>query len=369
MKGPTLLSKKNTGFHFNIGDHTIIIALVVFWAALIITNPAFRSFSMYSSIVKQGSIFAVAGIGMTFAIASGVFDLSIASQIALSSVVFTTLIPLITPETPGLGIIITCLIVIAMGLIMGLINGLLVARLRIPAFIATLGMQLIYRGLAQFVNDAPVPFATLGDDYQILTWGTGDPMVWSIGDFNIFYGSGFSQTRIFELPLYFYLMVLVAVVGTIVMRKTRIGRYVLAIGNSKDAAQIAGINIQHTQTVTFVMVGLFTSLAAIMMMSHLGSSNYGVPAGTEFTVISAVVLGGTAIVGGKGSIFNTVIASMFIATIPQALTTFGIDNNTHDIFNGAILVLAFSINTIRTYMDDALVKFRARRDLKKSSNL
>jgi ribose/xylose/arabinose/galactoside ABC-type transport system permease subunit len=113
------------------------------------------------------------------------------------------------------------------------------------------------------------------------------------------------------------------------------------------------------------MVGLFSAMAAIMMLAHQGSSNYGVPTGTEFTVISAVVLGGTALKGGKGSILNTVIASMLIATIPTALTTFGIDNNAHGIFNGVILVFAFSINTIRSYVDDALVRFKARRELGK----
>ena len=366
MEGPKLSNKKNPGFHFYIGDHAIIIALVIFWVFLIITNPAFSNFSIFSTIIKQGSIFAVAGIGMTFAIASGVFDLSIASQIALSSVVFTSLLPRITPDAPGLGIAITCLIVIAMGLAMGLINGLLVARLRIPAFITTLAMQLVYRGLAQLVNDSPVPIVTLGDEYQVFTSGSGTAATLEIGSFPVFVGRGFGFTRIFELPLFFYIMIVLAIVGTIIMRKTGLGRNVLAIGNSREAARIAGVNVPQTQTTTFVLVGLFSSLAALMMMSHLGSSNYGVPTGTEFTVISAVVLGGTALAGGKGSILNTVIASMFIATIPTALTTFGIDNNVHGIFNGVILVIAFSINTLRSYADDALVKFKARRDLKKT---
>ena len=345
----------------NIGDHAIIIALAVFWLALSLTNPAFSNFSIYSTIIKEGSIFAVAGIGMTFAVVSGVFDLSIASQIALSSVVFTSIVAKIAPGVPGLGIIISCLVVLAMGAAMGLVNGLLVARLRIPAFIATLAMQMCYRGLAQLVNGAPVAIVTLGKEYQAFTTGADKAARWQIGETLLFFGRGFGFTRIFGLPLFFYLMIILAVIGAICLRKTALGRNILAIGNSKEAARIAGIDIPSTQTATFVLVGLFTALAAIMTTSHLGSSNYGVPSGTEFTVISAVVLGGTALAGGKGSILNTVIASMFIATIATALTTFGIDNNTHGIFNGMILVFAFSINTIRSYADDALVKFRARR--------
>lgn len=345
----------------NISDHVIIIALLIFWVILIISNPAFQKFAIFASIIKQASIYAVCGIGMTFAIISGAFDLSVASQIALSSVIFTSIVIKIIPAAPGLGIVLTCVILIIMGLGMGLINGLLIARLRIPAFIVTLAMQKIYRGLAQFVNNAPVPIATFGPEYQGFTSGGAKAITWNIGKFEVFYIKGFSFTKILGLPLFFYIMLALAIVGTIVLRKTRLGRNIIAIGNSREAARIAGINIPNTETITFVLVGLFTALAGIMMTAHHGSSKYGVPTGTEFTVISAVVLGGTALAGGKGSILNTVVASLFIATIPTALTTFGVPNEIQGVFNGIILVFAFSINTIRTYADNALVKYRAKR--------
>ena len=361
MKGNSLAPKINAGFHFYLGDHAIIIALAVFWLALLLTNPAFSNFSIYATIIKQGAIFAVCGIGMTFAIASGVFDLSVASQAALSSVVFTQIIIRIAPENPGLGIILSCLVIIIMGITMGFINGSIVALLRIPAFITTLAMQMVYRGLAQLVHDAPVAFATLPNEYHAFTTGAGETTRLEIAGYEWFVGRGFGFTNIFSLPLFFYLMVILAVAGTIIMRKTALGRSILAIGNSKEAARISGISIPRTQITTFILVGLFTSITALMLTSHQGSSNYGVPVGTEFTVISAVVLGGTALKGGKGSIINTVIASMLIATIPTALRTFGIENNYHEVFNGIILVFAFSINTLRSYIDDALVKYRARR--------
>ena len=348
-------------FHFYIGDHAIIIALAVFWLALLLTNPAFSNFSIYSTIIKQGAMFAICGIGMTFAITSGVFDLSVASQIALSHVVFTSIVTRVTPADPAMGILLTCLIVLLMGICMGLVNGTLVAILRIPAFIATLAMQMAYRGLAQLVNESPVPFTAFDNAYLAFTMGAGDAVRFEPGGFEVFFGRGFGFTRILQLPLFFYIMVVLAIIGTIIFRKTRLGRSVLAIGNSKEAARISGINIPRTQITTFVMVGFFTAVTALMMLSHQGASNYGVPTGTEFSVIASVVLGGTALAGGKGSILNTVIAAMFIATIPTALTTFGISNLFHDIFNGVILVFAFSINTIRAYADDALVKYKARK--------
>lgn len=347
-------------FHFNIADHVIVIALIAFWVILSITNPAFSNFSIYATIIKEASIYAVCGIGMTFAIISGDFDLSVASQIALSSVVFTAIVVTIAPSNPGLGIILACIVIIALGVGMGLINGVLIARLRIPAFIATLAMMGIFRGLAQSVNDHPVAIATLGEGYLAFTTGAGEAVRWIVGDVQLFYGKGFAFTKLFGLPLFFYIMVALAIIGTIILRKTRLGRNIIAVGNSKEAARIAGIDIRKTRTIIFVLVGLFTALAALMMTANQGSSNYGVPSGTEFTVISAVVLGGTALSGGKGSIFNTVIASIFIATIATALTTFGVISNAHGIFNGIILVFAFSINTIRQYAYDWSVKHRAR---------
>lgn len=358
--------KCNTAFHISPGDHAIVLALLIFWLILFMTNDAFTKFSIYATIIKEASMYAVCGIGMTYAIVSGDLDLSVASQIALSSVVFTSLVNKLVPSNPGLSILLTCILVLVLGAGMGLINGLLIARMRIPAFIATLAMQNIYRGIAQLINDSPVAIATLGKEYMAFTSGSGKAIrIGTIGNFDLIYIKGFAFTKILGLPLFFYVMVALGILGTVILRKTQLGRNILAVGNSKEAARIAGINIPRTRTSIYVMVGLFTAMTALMMTSNLGSSNYGVPQGTEFTVISAVVLGGTALVGGKGSIFNTIIASIFIATISIALTTFGISNNAHGIFRGCILVFAFSINTIRTIVYDANAKRSAQNEAKK----
>lgn len=358
-----LRNGKNTAFHINPGDHAIVLALVIFWLFLAVSNSAFQKFSIYATIIKEASMYAVCGIGMTYAIISGELDMSVASQIALSSVIFTSIVNKILPTAPGMSIILTCLVILVLGAVMGLINGLLIAKLRIPSFIATLAMQNIFRGLAQLVNDSPVPIATLGKEYGVFTSGVGKAVrLGTIGDFDILYLKGFSFTKILGLPLFFYVMVALAVLGTVILRKTQLGRNILAIGNSKDAAKIAGINIPRTQIAIYVLVGVFTAMTALMMTSNLGSSNYGVPKGTEFTVISAVVLGGTALSGGKGSIFNTVVASLFMATISTALTTFGVSNNAYGIFRGCILVIAFSINTIRAIAANVAVKRNARKN-------
>ena len=356
---PSSLARK--GDQSLVSEHAIVLALVIFWLLLILSNSAFRQFSNFSAIIKEASIYSVCAIGMTFAIISGDFDLSVASQIALSSVVFTAIMNKLAPAHPGFSIVLACVIILILGVAMGLVNGLLIARLKIPAFIATLAMQNVYRGLAQLVNDSPVAIATLGKEYQAFSTGSGKGVKLTVGGFDLLSLKGFGYTKILGLPLFFYIMVVLVIAGTIILRKTKLGRDILAIGNSKAAARIAGVNIPRTQVKIYVLVGLFTAVTALMLTANQGSSNYGVPDGTEFTVISAVVLGGTALVGGKGSVFNTMIAMLFITTISTAMTSFGVSNNAYGIFRGIILVFAFSLNTINVWYDVYKVKRNARR--------
>lgn len=155
---------------------------------------------------------------------------------------------------------------------------MLIAKLRIPAFIATLAMQMGYRAMAQMVNSTPV-----------------------VVESTIF--KKLASYKIGGLiPTAFLIMVVLAVLGTVILRRTRLGRDILAVGNSKEAAVISGINVARTQILIYILVGIFTALASVMIVSSLGSSNYGMQSGLEFTVISSVVLGGTALAGGKGSI-------------------------------------------------------------------
>ena len=364
------LLKKGPAHHIEIGDHVIVIALIVFWLLLMLTNDSFRNFKTYSNIIKQGAMYAVCGIGMTYVMVAGEMDMSVASIIAMLSVIFTQLVDKIAPANPAAGIWLTSAIILAIGTLCGTFNGLLVAKLRIPSFIATLAMQNIYRGIAQLICKEPVSIANLGQQY--LGFSTGANKAVAIGriteNFSLISIKGFSFTKILGLPLFFWLMVVLAIAGTIILRRTALGRYILAVGNSKSAARICGINIPRTQISMFAALGLFTGVTALMMTSNQGSSNYGVPTGTEFTVISAVILGGTNPKGGKGSVFNTVIAAMFMATIPTALTMFKVPNTAHGIFNGCVLVIAFSINTIRTIIAEFAVKNKARKAVRAATS-
>lgn len=322
--------KKKQKMHIEFGDYGILYALVIFWIGLALTNQDFRALAFYQNILTRASLNAICGVGMTFVIISGDLDLSVASQVALNGVVLTLLLPI-------LGIVPAILLVLALGIAMGVFNGVLIAKLRIPSFIATLGMQMAYRALAQLVNSSPVVVE------------------------NSFFKKIATYKIMGLIPTAFLILIVVAVTGTIILRKTKLGRYVLAIGNSKDAARISGINVSRTQIMIYLLVGLFTACASVMIVSNLGSSNYGMQDGLEFTVISAVVLGGTALSGGKGSIFNTVVAAIFLVTIRSAMDSFGVSSYWQKIVEGVILVIAFSITEIRNIINNAMIKGKARK--------
>lgn len=322
-------SKKR--FHIDFGDYGILYALIIFWILLAIFNENFRGFAFYQNILRQASFNAICGIGMTFVIISGEFDLSVASQVALCSVILTLLLPI-------LGIIPTVIVILIIGMVLGSINGVLYAKLKIPAFIVTLATQMGYRALAQLVNSSPVVVKN-----KVFT--------------------RMAISKFLGLPVPFIIMMIAAVIGTIVLRKTKFGRNVTAIGNSHQAAKISGINVPKMQILIYMVVGLFTAASAIMLTSYLGSSNYGMQEGLEFTVISAVVLGGTSLAGGKGSIFNTIIAAIFLVTIKSAMDAFGISSYYQRVIEGVILIFAFSITEIRAMINNALVRYRAQKEL------
>lgn len=323
--------KKRQGLSINFSELGILYALLIFWLILALTNENFRGLSFYRNILRQASFNAICGVGMTFAIISGDFDLSVASQVALCSVVMTLLIP-------AIGVVPSIFVVLLIGTLLGAFNGILIAKFKIPSFIATLATQFAYRALAQIINSSPVVVQNKG-----------------FTSLSVKYVAG--------IPLPFIIMTVIAVIGTVVLRKTRLGRNVLAIGNSKSAAKLSGINIDRTQIMVFLLVGLFTACSAVMFTSYLGSSNYGMQTGLEFTIITAVVLGGTALAGGKGSIFTTVVAAIFLVTIKSGMDAFGINSYTQKIIEGGILVLAFSITHIRSSISTALVRRRSRREL------
>lgn len=327
----------------NTRELGILYALALLWLALFATNKTFRSADIYISILREASFSGICGIGMTLCIASKHFDQSIASMMALLACVFTLLLAWLAPTLGWLGIALSILAVLVLSPALGAFNGILIAKLRIPAFIATLGTMYVYRSLAFIVSGGkPITINQIvsKDQYELFrTLGMGS---------------------LLGLPVSFWIMVICAIVGTVVLRKTRLGRHTLAIGNSITASRISGINIDLTKILVFTLVGVFVGIGTILNTSFLGSSNPGMCMGFEFVVISTVVLGGTSLAGGKGSIFTTIIAAIFLVTVTTGMNAFKIDSFAQRVVQGVILLCAFSINGVRQMIETYRVKRNAR---------
>ena len=338
------------------GELGILYALIILWIILFAASEQFRQWDTYSSILRQASFAGICSVGMTLCIASKHFDQSIGAMTALLGCTFTALLvffakPVATDPESGLqiggitpaGVLASILLILLAGIFCGLFNGLLVSKLRIPAFIATLGTLYVYRGLAYVVSDSSpiiINQVVTKEQYEFFNYI-------GIGSFA-------------GLPFSFWMMVLCAVAGTVALRRMKLGRETLAIGNSVNASRISGINIDLVKILIFTILGGFVAVGSILNTTFLASSNPGMVTGFEFTVITTVVLGGTALSGGKGSIFNSVTAAVFLVSLTVGMNALGISSYYQRIFQGAILLFAFSINRIRDIINDRIVKANAK---------
>ena len=357
-------NKKST-FKIDFGEQGILFALLLVWLLLFVFVPSFRQFGMLQSVLRGASFIGICSVGMTLCIASKHFDQSVGAMAAFLGCTFGVLIRTFSQRPPqdtvgvtirpdgisylGIsdqGILLVFIITIAIAIVCGLINGLLVAKLRIPAFIATLGTLNVLRGFAYLVTDN-TPFAI----NQMIT--VEQNTVFAL------LGSG----KFLGIPVSFWVLIACALFGQLVLRKMKLGRETLAIGNSVEASRISGINIDLTKILVFTLLGFFTGVAAIMNTNFLGSINPGMLIGFEFDVITVVVLGGTALSGGKGSIFNSIIAAIFLVTIKTSLPFIPIISvHAHGMITGALLLLAFSMERIRYLVEGAGIKSKARKE-------
>jgi ribose/xylose/arabinose/galactoside ABC-type transport system permease subunit len=309
----------------NYREIGILYALILLWVIFILTNENFRKPDNFLSIIREASFVGVAAIGMTFCIISGAFDLSVGYMLPLLMLVILSIVGKV-------GLLAAIVIILLLGALCGTVNGLLVAKMRLPAFIATLAMYYIYMAIGLIYSGGkPIRF----QEPWFTVIGNGDFM---------------------GLPIPFMIMIALTILGTVILRRTPLGRHILAVGNSEKASYISGINISRTKIIIFALVGIFTAASAILVSSRLWSAEYDTKAnvGFEFQVITAVVLGGTSLAGGKGSVFNTVIAAIFLTSINTGLNMFQVASFKQKVIEGVILLLAFSLTGVRQLIEEKL---------------
>jgi ribose/xylose/arabinose/galactoside ABC-type transport system permease subunit len=287
-----------------------------------LTNKYFLAANNIFNICREASFLGVSALGMTFVIMTKGIDLSVAAILSLSSVVAAMLIDPIGPY----GAILAAL---AVGAVCGLINGVLVVWLRIPPFITTLGTYNIYRAIAYTF--------TKGGTLQI-----NNSTFTAIGNGGLFEIKGFGG-----IPYPFIVLVVCVLIGTVLLKRTSFGRSILAIGNSELASHVAGVNVKRTKAMAYVILGLCTSVCAILLSSRLYSARAEMKTGYEFNVGTIVVVGVCALAGGRGNIVSTGISSLFYVSINNAMNNYNVDPYWQYIINGIILLIAFSMYNVK----------------------
>jgi ribose transport system permease protein len=293
----------------------IFLLLGLLVAAAAATNPDFRRPSNLANILAQAVPAGIAAIGMTVAIAGGVFDLSVGSMMGLTACVFVGL-------TGRIGFLPALLASAALGFVLGLANGLIVTRARITPFIATLGTMWVFRSFSYlYTRNQPLQF--------------DHPWADALG------GS------ILGIPILFVLMAVLYAAGYVLLYRTPFGRCVFAVGSNRRAAVLSGIDSARIMLFTFALLGFSAALAGAALAVRLASAKADTALGYELTVIATVVLGGTSLKGGTGTLTGTFGAAMLFAVIYNAMDMYELQSFYQKIALGGVLLLALAIDGLR----------------------
>jgi simple sugar transport system permease protein len=300
-----------------INELGLVAAILILAVGLSIAAPGFASEYNLWSILRDGATVGIVAWGVTLVIVSGEIDISVGPAVAFWSVVIAQVAgPL------GVGLLPGVLISLVGGLVIGGFAGWLRASLEIPSFIVTLGLWSAYRGMAQFMTNAlPVPVAS-NAFMDLLADSIGPvptPVVIFFVLFAVFY---FVSTR------------------------TSLGRSIFAVGGNARAAMLSGIKVERVYIAVFAITGLLAALVGLLLTARLGSGNSGAATGLEFDAIAAVVVGGTSLSGGRGSMLGTLLGVIFIAVIGNGLILLGVNSYLQDVVSGGIIVLSVLINIL-----------------------
>ncbi len=281
-----------------------------------VTQPNFRSAGNVQSIVTQASFAGLIACGITLLIVGGMIDLSVAGILAVSAVTAAAVLP----HTTIGGAIALALLV---GAALGALNGFIVTKLKIPSFIATLGMLNIYLAVA-----------------FIWTQGRVQPI-------SAVHYRSIGTDRVLGVPLPFIVFTLVCILSWAVLRRTLLGRHLRATGSSEVASRMAGIRVDRVIITTFAISGLFTAIAAVLLSALLSSANGSMALGIELQAIAIAVVGGTSLRGGDGSILGTFTAAFLFSAMNSALNLLGVPSYWQNIAIGAVLIGALALGARR----------------------
>lgn len=320
------------GYLFRLRALIVLAILVVIFTTL---SPAFLTSGNLTILVKHVAINAILAVGMTLVILSGGIDLSVGSIAGLAGIVAGGLIHAGLP-LPAFGVKVyfhtwlVIVIALLVGAMAGAANGLLVARLRVAPFIATLGSMYVARGAAMLISNGAT-FANL----------SGSPELGNTGFLTL--GAG----QVLGLPLPIWLMLAVALSGVFVAERTPFGRRVYAIGGNERAAELSGVRVARNKFFVYVISGFCAALVGLIIAAQLGAAHPATGETFELNAIAAVVLGGTSLMGGRGSVGGTITGAFVIGVLADGLILLGVSEFWQIVIKGLVIVVAVILDQMQ----------------------
>jgi ribose transport system permease protein len=304
----------------------VLALLAVYGIFVLIAPSSFATTRNMEMIARQTTIVGVAALGMTMVIISGGIDLAVGSIVALSTVVIAWLL-----QNAGMNPLVAALGGVAAAAFFGLISGTLITRLRVVPFIVTLGMMLVVRGAAKGIGREQ----KIDVDPERLKWL--EELLATVP----------KERSWMLLPPGVWIMIFLAIATAALLRYTRLGRHIFAIGSNEETARLCGVAVERVKVIVFTLCGVFGGLAGLMQFSRLTVGDPTVAVGLELNVIAAVVIGGGSLNGGEGSILGTLVGALLMTTIASGCTQMGVANWVQEIITGAIIVVAVAVDRLR----------------------
>ena len=295
-------------------------SLLVIFIVFAVASPNFLSYGNVLAILYSTVVIGTLALGTTFVIITGGIDLSIGTGMALCAVMSGVII-----VNLGIPLVLGVLGTIVFGGLIGLVNGINVAILKIPPFIATLAMMLVAQGLALVLSHSTPIYFNDVPAYSKISRGNLIP----------------------NFPNAVIILAVVAVIAGVLLNKTILGRYTYSIGSNEDATALSGIDVRKWKIIVYSFAGLFTGLAGVMISARLGSAQPATGTGYELQAIAAVVIGGTSLAGGKGSIVGTVIGALIISVLNNGLQIMSIPQEWQNVILGCVILVAVYADMMR----------------------
>jgi ribose transport system permease protein len=296
----------------NLDRFKMVIILLLMIIVMSFASDVFLSGRNIMNVVRQISVNMILAVGMTFVIMTGGIDLSVGSILAVSGVVASSLLKNGSVDS----ILLVTIIASIVGGLLGLVNGLSIAKLKVPPFISTLAMMQIARGIAYLLSNGR-PIVDLPKRFLVI-----------------------GQEAFMGVPIMVIMMIVVVAIGYVLLQRTRFGRYVYYIGGNEEAARVSGVNVSRILILVYVLAGICAGFAGVILSSRINSGQPQAGLTYELYAIAAVVIGGTSLNGGIGSIGGTIIGAIIIGLIRNSMNLLNVSPFNQMVVLGVVILLA-----------------------------